>query len=292
MRRIVTGVPATLLAALLGLAVGVPGPARAQTALERGKYLVESIVGCGNCHTPQGPDGPLTNRALSGGPPIDEPNLFTAFPANITPDPATGIGRWTDAQLKLAIREGKRPDGSLIGPPMPFYYYRHISDADLNAIVAYLRSVPAIDNKVAKSNYRMPLPPAYGPPIAEPVTAPAKTDQVAYGAYLAGPLGHCLECHTPMGPNGIMYDTQLGAGGFAFHGPWGTNVSRNITSDREMGLGTWSDAEIERAVRTGIGKDGRKLLPPMGYGYYAKISAEDMGALIAYLRTLPPKKTP
>lgn len=285
-------------AAIIALvaALGCAAPVQAQTALERGKYLVEGIVGCGNCHTPQGPNGPVMNRALSGGPPIEDAMLGKIFPSNITPDPETGIGTWTDAELKLAIREGKRPahspnSGSLIGPPMPFYYYRDISDSDLDAIVAYLRSVPPVGNKVAKSEYKIALPPAYGPPIAGPVTAPARTDTLAYGAYLAGPLGHCLECHTPMGPQGLMYSTHLGAGGFPFTGPWGISVSKNITPDPEHGLAKWTDAQIEWAIRAGVNKDGQKMLPPMGYGYYARVSAEDMAALIAYLRSMPAKKS-
>ena len=92
-----------------------------------------------------------------------------------------------------------------------------------------------------------------------------------------------------MGPTGILYDTQLGAGGFPFHGPWGISVSKNITPD---GIGSWSDAQVERAIRTGINKDGQKMMPPMAYGSYARIDAADMSALIAYLRTLPAKKTP
>jgi mono/diheme cytochrome c family protein len=281
-----------LVAALLA-AISFGSVAAAQTPVERGRYLVESIVACGNCHTPQGPAGPIMNRALSGGPPIEEPGAFTAMPSNITPDPETGIGKWTDAQIKTAIREGRRPDRTIIGPPMPFEQYRMLADADLDAIVAYLRTVPAISNKVAKSTYNMPLPPAWGPPVTQAVAAPPRSDKVAYGAYLAGPLGHCIECHTPMdqATHRFKYDTLLGAGGFPFHGPWGISVSRNITSHPDDGLGKWSDAEIERAIRTGVSKDGRKLMPPMAYGYYAKINAEDMSALIAYLRTIPAKKT-
>lgn len=268
-------------------------PVAAQTPVERGKYLVESIVGCGNCHTPQGPNGPVMSRALSGGPPMIEGKLFTAHPANITPDPETGIGKYSDAQLKVAIREGKRPDGSLIGPPMPFSQYRGLADADLDAIVAYLRTVPPVKNAVPKSVYNIPLPPAWGPPISQPIAAPPRTDKVAYGAYLAGPIGHCVECHTPMGPDGrFQFDTMLGAGGMKFDGPWGISVSKNITSDAETGLGQWSDAEIERAIRSGVDRHGRKLMPPMGYAYYARISADDMSALIAFLRALPPKKGP
>jgi mono/diheme cytochrome c family protein len=283
----------TILATLAAASSMFVASAGAQTPVERGKYLVETIAGCGNCHTPKGPQGPVMTRNLSGGGPIGEPALFTAHPSNITPDPETGIGKWTDAQIKTAIREGKRPDGTLIGPPMPFELYRGLADADLDAMVAYLRSVPAINNKVAKSEYKIPLPPAYGPPITAPVVAPPKSDKVAYGAYLAGPMGHCTECHTPMDPktHRFQYETLLGAGGNPFNGPWGISVARNITSHPEDGLGKWSDAEIERAIRQGIGKDGRKLLPPMGYGYYAQVNAEDMGAIIAYLRAMPPKKT-
>ena len=274
------------------------GSAIAQTEVERGKYLVESIMGCGNCHTPVGPNGPILDKALSGGPPIGEGNVFTAIPSNITPDPGTGIGKWTDAEIKTAIRQGRRPlnsqNGStLIGPPMPFGQYRGIADADIDAVVSYLRTVPAVRNAVAKSTYNIPLPPAWGPPIDKPITAPPSSDKVAYGAYLAGPLGHCVECHTPMGPDHRQqFATLRGAGGMQFNGPWGLSVAKNITSDPEQGLGKWTDTEIERAIRSGIDKDGHALKPPMGYGYYSKISADDMAALIAWLRSLPAKKTP
>ena len=274
------------------------GSAVAETQLERGKYLVESIMGCGNCHTPVGPDGPILDKALSGGPPIGEGNAFTAVPSNITPDPETGIGTWTDAEIRTAIRQGKRPPnahngGTLIGPPMPFGQYRGIADADVDAVVAYLRTVPAVKNAVAKSTYHSALPPTWGPPIDKPIAAPPVSDRVAYGAYLAGPLGHCVECHTPMGPDHRrQFATLLGAGGTQFNGPSGLSVAKNITSDPEQGLGKWTDAEIERAVRTGIDKDGHPLKPPMGYGYYSRISADDMAALIAWLRSLPPRKMP
>jgi mono/diheme cytochrome c family protein len=263
--------------------------AAAETPLERGRYLMKSIVACGNCHTPQGPNGPVPGMELAGGLMMDD-DAFTVRTPNITPDRATGIGAWTDEQLIVAIREGKRPDGSLIRPPMPVALYRGISDEDARAIVAYLRSVPAVTNKVAAdAAYRMPLPPTWGPPVGQ-VSSPPKTDKVAYGAYLAGPLGHCTECHTPLGPEGFDYKNRLGAGGITFKGPWGISASRNITSDRDSGLGAWSDGEIKRAIAQGISRDGGRLHPPMAYPYYANISDEDMGALIAYLRTIPPIK--
>jgi mono/diheme cytochrome c family protein len=156
-----------IAAAVTAAACLTAGSATAQTPVERGKYLVESIMGCGNCHTPVGPNGPILDKALSGGPPIEEGNAFTAIPSNITPDPETGIGTWTDAEIKTAIRQGKRPPnahdaGTLIGPPMPFGQYRGIADADIDAVVAYLRTVPAVKNVVAKSTYNIALPPAWG----------------------------------------------------------------------------------------------------------------------------------
>ena len=89
---------------------------------------------------------------------------------------------------------------------MPFAMYRGLGDDDLAAIVAFLRTVPAVENDPGQSAYRMPLPPAWGPPV-ESVTAPERAVTVEYGGYLAGPVAHCMECHTPMGPQGPMLDT-------------------------------------------------------------------------------------
>jgi mono/diheme cytochrome c family protein len=272
---------AALAAALVLLAL----PVLAQTdPVARGRYLVEGIAGCGNCHTPKGPQGDLPGMNLAGGMVFDE-QPFRAVASNITPDPGTGIGRWTDAQIARAIREGIRPDGRIIGPPMPIELYRGISDADLAAMVAYLRSVPAVRNAVPASEYRIPLPADYGPPVAN-VPGPAN-DPVSRGRYLAGPIGHCIDCHTPMTQEGRRDWSRTGQGGQSFDGPWGTSVARNITPSREHGIGGWTDAQIVRAVSTGVATDGRQLFPPMGYGYYARVNARDLADIVAYLRSLP-----
>lgn len=260
----------------------------AETPLERGAYLMNGIVACGNCHTPQGPDGPVAGLELAGGTPITDP-AFTAYATNITPDPKTGIGRWTDAEIVTAIREGRRPDGSLIGPPMPIEFYRGMSDSDAAAIVAYLRAVRPVENPVPKSEFRMPLPASWGPPVGS-VPDVQRTEPVTYGAYMAGPLGHCMECHTPRLPNGQLDRTRLGAGGQEFRGPWGVSVARNLTSDPEEGLGAWSDAQVKATITSGIRPDGTRLSPPMGFHFYKTIKDEDLTALVAYLRTLPPQK--
>ena len=274
-----------LAGALMALAAG-QAAAQAPGSVERGRYLMQSVVACGNCHAARGPKGEiLADKGLSGGMPFDE-QPFTAHASNITPDAETGIGRWTDAQLARAIREGIRPDGSVIGPPMPVEFYRHLSDDDLQAIVAYLRAQPAVKNAVPKSVYRMPLPPNYGPPVAS-VKAPAKTDQLRYGKYLAD-IGHCMECHTPRSQQGELVKAQWGAGGQVFKGPWGTSVSRNLTP-HATGLKGWSEAAIAKAIRTGVDPKGKPYRPPMAFEFYAHIADDDMKALLAYLRSLPPK---
>jgi mono/diheme cytochrome c family protein len=268
----------------VGISVAAASTAAAETPLERGAYLMRSIVACGNCHTPKGPEGDIQSMELAGGFVIEEPP-FTAVTPNITPDEETGIGSWTDEQIITAIREGKRTDGSIIGPPMPIGFYRNMSDADAEAIVAYLRSVPPIKNEVGKSEYRIPLPESYGPPVGA-VATPSREDKLAYGKYLAD-IGHCMECHTPMGPAGMPdYENHFGAGGFEFHGPWGVSVSANITP---AGIGHYTDEELKPVIQAGVRPNGSKLLPPMPVSYYANITAEDMEALVAYLRSLPPK---
>jgi len=260
----------------------VAGGASAETALERGTYLMQGVVACGNCHT--APGGPMADKELSGGLKWDEPP-FTTYATNITPDRETGIGAWSDAEIIRSFREGIRPDGGrIVGPPMPIGLYRSFSDRDAKAIVAYLRHVAPVRNEMPKAEYRMPLPPNYGPSLGSVAEVP-RSDKVAYGKYLAD-IGHCLECHTPMGKRGRDYANRLGAGGYEFKGPWGVSVAANLTP---TGLKDRTDAEIKQMISAGTQPDGSKMLPPMAYRYYANTSDADLDALVAYLRSLPPK---
>lgn len=265
----------------IGILLLTTGATFAAPSLERGTYLVEGPSACGNCHTPQGPDGPIPDMTL-GGMLVEKNEHFTAVAPNITP--GGPIGAWSDAELAKAIREGIRPDGSVIGPPMPIGLYRGISDDDLMSIVLYLRQVPAVDNNPGESVYNIPLPPAYGPPI-DSVPAIEQGVSVEYGAYLAGPIAHCIECHTTFGPQGPMFDTHLGAGGYAFHGPWGTSIAPNITP---TGLDKYSDVELANFIQAGVHLDGTPMKPPMPYPYLANMTPEDLAAIVLYLRSLPP----
>jgi mono/diheme cytochrome c family protein len=270
----------TALAATVLL--GTIGTAHAQPSLERGSYLVNGIAACGNCHTPQGPEGPVADAELSGTVVEDAPAMHAVAP-NITP--AGRVRDWSDTDLVKAIREGIRPDGTLIGPPMPFEVYRGLSDDDVASIVMYLRSVPAVENDPGPSTYNIPLPPAWGPPV-ESVAAIAEDVTTEYGAYLAGPLGHCVVCHSAPGEAGPDLANGLGAGGMEFHGPWGTSVAPNITP---TGLEKYTDAELATIITTGKRPDGSQMMPPMPYAYYANLTPDDVSAIILYLRSLPPK---
>jgi len=168
--------------------------------------------------------------------------------------------------------------------------------ADLDAVVAYLRSLPAIRNAVAMPTYRMPAKHERYPDAERGFTAQDMSDPVRRGAYLVT-IGHCMECHTPADKGVTHYESALGAGGKRFlpgmvkglPAQWPGAVARNITSHPERGLGRWTDAEIKRAITHGTSRDGNALQPPMAYRWYAGLRDDDLNAIVAYLRTVPPR---
>lgn len=277
---------ATMCAALL---VATIGAASAQTDLvKRGDYLVNTIMTCGNCHTPKGPPAAIAGKDFSGGLTWDEPPFKVTAP-NITPDKETGLGAWSDAEITTVLRTGKRRNGVQIAEVMPTAFYGIVTDNDMKAIVAYLRTLKPVANKVPAPIYKMQIPHHAFPGSDKPYTEAMMSDPVKKGFYLVT-IGHCMECHTPMGPRGREFADKLGAGGFEFTGPWGKSVSRNITSSKTKGLGAWTDAEIKTAITQGKSKDGSALKPPMGFGHYAKMTDGDLNAVVAYLRTVPAKE--
>jgi mono/diheme cytochrome c family protein len=264
--------------------------AMAQTSVERGRYLVDTVMTCHNCHTPMGPNGPQFDKALSGGLRFDEPPFDVTAP-NITPDPETGIGKWSDADVKRALLDGVRPDGVKLAAVMPSAFYDILTPGDLDGIVAYLRSLPPISNRVRDPVYKMQMPHQIFPGAEKAMPAADFADPVKRGFYLAT-IAHCMECHTPLGPpgSGMDFGNSLGKGGREFKGPWGVSTSRNITASKTSGIGDWSDAEVKHAIVEGVRKDGSKLKPPMGFRYYAKMTDGDLDVIVAYLRTVPAKK--
>ncbi|MBO0716494.1 MAG: c-type cytochrome [Rhizobiales bacterium] len=269
--------------------VATIGIARADTDLvKRGDYLVNGILTCGNCHSPKGPTGDIADKAFSGGLSWDEPPFKVTAP-NITQDKETGIGDYTNAELKDVLRKGIKRNGVPVAMIMPSGFYEIMTDRDLDAVIAYLHTIKPIKNTVPEPIYKMPQGHPIPPGGDKAFTDAMLSDKKSKGFYLVT-VAHCMECHTPMGPRGRDFDTRLGAGGFQFPGPWGTSVSRNITSSKDNGIGAWTDDEIKRAITQGVSRDGSKLKPPMGYHYYATVAADDLDAIVAYLRTVSAKE--
>jgi mono/diheme cytochrome c family protein len=270
---------------LFALTTGVATAQAQNGALaERGKYLVDTVMTCHNCHTPRGPNGPMFDKALSGGMRFDEPP-FDVTASNITSDKETGIGSWSDADIKKLLTTGVRPNGVPTAIVMPTAFYKVITARDLDAIAAYLHTIPPVKNKVPDPVYKIVLQQPVVPNAQSQMTEADLGDKLKRGSYLVT-IAHCMECHTPMGPKGRDF-ARTGAGGFEFKGPFGVSVSRNITSSKTKGLGAWSDDEIKRAITTGVSRDGSKLKPPMGFAFYAKVAPDDLDAMVAYLRTVP-----
>jgi|SRR5271170_1449623 len=125
-------------------------PAHADEAqVQRGKYLV-TIAGCSDCHTPGALIGKTDMARYLGGSDVGFaiPGLGVYYGQNLTPDKATGLGDWSNDQIVAAIRTGKRPDGGMLFPVMPYPALAHLTDEDAQAIVAFLKSLPAVTNKV------------------------------------------------------------------------------------------------------------------------------------------------
>ena len=272
--------------------------AMAETLAARGDYLVNTIMACGNCHSPRDAEGRMIpDKAFSGGLTFDTP-AFVATAPNITPDAETGIGRWSDAEIRRALIDGVRPDhGHLAGVPlaaiMPANFYRALLPEDLDAVVAYLRSIKPVRNESPAPVYKAPVRRDPYPDAETGFDKKMFADPLRRGAYLVT-IGHCMECHTAWSRGVSDFRNGLGRGGRTFPpregSPAGTpdSVAANITSDPNAGIGAWSDAEIGRAITEGISRDGRRLKPPMAYAYYAGLTPTDLADIVAYLRTVPP----
>jgi len=272
--------------------------AMAESPAERGGYLVNTIMACGNCHSPRDADGrTIAERSFSGGLTFNTP-AFIATAPNITPDVETGIGSWSDAEIKRALVEGMRPDhGQLAGVAlaaiMPANFYRALLPEDLDAVIAYLRTVKPIRSDVADPVYKAPVHRDAYPDAEAGFNKTMLADPVRRGAYLVT-IGHCMECHSAWSRGSSDFSNGLGQGGRVFPPLEGApaaavaSIAANITSHPTAGIGGWSEAEIGRAITHGIARDGRPLGPPMAYAFYAGLKATDLADIVAYLRTVPP----
>jgi mono/diheme cytochrome c family protein len=275
----------TIYAAILVAAIG---GAAAQTAIERGKYLVDTVMACDGCHTPRAPAGLVMEKRFSGGSQTWDEHAYTVKGSNITSDRNTGIGAWSAADLKRLLSEGVRPNGVQVAPQMPFVFYKILTPDDLDAVVTYVRAVPPLRNEVQPPVYKAAMQYVDIPGAEKPFTEAMLANPVKRGFYLAT-IAHCMECHSRT-PEGVQdYRTWWGKGGYIFKGPFGQVPARNISSHKEKGIGGWSDAEIKQALTKGIDRNGRSFHLPMARQiYFSKMTDADVDAIVAWVRTIPP----
>ncbi len=258
--------------------------------LERGRYLVEAVMPCFACHSEvdwEAPGAPPREGRKGAGAVFPEEGIpFKLVAPNITSDPETGIGRWSDAELARAIRNGIGRDGRVLFPVMPSRNYRVLSDADLAAVIAYLRSLPPVKHSPGQSEIPPPVRAGLkAPPPADSVPAPDLSDPVRRGAYYTR-LADCDSCHTPKGPDMAPLADLAFAGGFPMKGPWGNITSANITPDAS-GISYYDEATFLAAMHTGRVR-ARPLNNIMLWGYYRQMTDGDLAGVFAYLRTLRP----
>jgi len=259
--------------------------------LARGEYLARGVLGCLDCHTEhdwKAPGGALVAGREGAGqifPGEGFPGRIVA--TNLTPDPETGAGKWTDDQFARAIREGIGHDGRTLFPLMPYPNFRHMSDEDLASVVVYIRSLPAVKNPLPPTEIAFPvkyLIRGAPDPLKAPVPVPDLSTPEKRGEYLVT-LAACAGCHTPM-VNGQPEEDKAFAGGMEFKGPWGDVQGANITPDK-TGISYYDENRFMEAMRTGSVM-GRPLNPIMPWDSYRHMSDEDLKAIFAYLRSVKP----
>ena len=257
--------------------------------IAKGKYLA-TAGDCAACHTANG------GKEFAGGGYLNTPFGPISVP-NITPDPATGIGGWTDDQFVRLFRHGIGKGGEYIYPVMPYPWYTKVTRDDILAIKAYLFSIPPVNAKRPPSHLAFPFNVRAG--LAAWQTAflkvgpfkpdPGKSAQLNRGEYLVQGLGHCGECHNG---NNLMGDTEAAA--FLQGGPIDKWYAPNITSDIHQGIGRFSNEQLFTYLKTGTAQGMGIAAGPMAQTVHeslSKLSDGDLQAIVAYLKSTPPKQT-
>jgi mono/diheme cytochrome c family protein len=270
--------------------------------LARGEYLFNAVLGCPVCHSerdfsvfgapavqPFGggrvcaePGKPLPGIAEAGGLP------GTICFRNITPH-ATGIGAWSDGEVLRAMREGVDRDGNALFPIMPAFIYRNLSDEDARAVLTYVRTLEPVDNPLPETDVNFPLNwlmRLLPRPLKGPVDHPVESDAVAYGRYLAT-VARCAFCHSPQDSRSRQaLEGFEFAGGVAFRGREGLFYSTNLTT-HPSGLGDMSLDDFIALFRRETDPNNKEL-SLMPWTYFGKMTDADLGAIFAYLQTVPP----
>ncbi len=279
---------AVALGCALAALAGAAGARAAEApSAARGAYIF-AAAGCAECHTEKG------GKLLAGGRALKTP-FGTYYSPNITPDPATGIGKWSEVDFKRALREGIGPDGTHFFPVFPYPSFTFMTDDDIADLFAHIKSLPPVVQPDRRHDIRFPFRFRFlmlvwnrlylkrGPLAPDPARSPAWNR----GAYLVRALGHCGECHTPRNWLGALDWNKPLSGTPA--GPDGEAVP-NLTPDKDTGIGSWSAKDIAYLLETGQKPDGDFV----GHGMNAvveqstsKLTPEDRAAIAAYLKALP-----
>jgi mono/diheme cytochrome c family protein len=269
---------------------GVPASLKDASLIDRGRYLIRA-ADCEACHTAIG------GRPFAGGRAFVLP-FGTMYSTNITPDRETGIGQYSDAEFLAAVRRGVRRDGARLYPAMPFASYTYLTDADALAIKAYLFSLEPISAPAIQNTFGFPFNQRWSMGVwammfdADRRFEPHadRSAQWNRGAYLIEALAHCGECHTPRNLFQALDNRRKFAG--AVTGGW---LAFNITSDPTSGVGDWTEQALAHYLATGHAEGRGTAAGPMGEAVdlsLVHLSGEDIAAMVAYLKTVPPIANP
>lgn len=276
-------------AALAVIAVGAallfsaPAIGAETNSQHRGSYIFD-LAGCEGCHWDKKNKGPK----LAGGRKF-ETDFGTFYSPNISPDPETGIGKWTFDDFRRAMRFGVSPGGANYYPAFPYPSYTHILDNDLKDLWAYLQARPAI--KQANRDHDLKAPFAWRTLISVwnwLYLDPGPRPGWSRGKYIAEALSHCHECHTPRNLLGGR-EADMAFGGTQ-RNPEGVTVP-NITPDRETGIGKWSKGDLDMLLTMGMLPDADfvgGIMAELVTHATSKLTPEDRTALMTYIGQLRP----
>jgi mono/diheme cytochrome c family protein len=266
--------------------------------LARGEYLANHVVGCTTCHSQRDYtrfSGPFTPETLgAGGQKFDLGPAGVVYSKNITP---AGIGNWTDGELLRAVTQGVAKDGTPLFPVMPYPHFGAMSEDDVHAVLAYIRSLKAIESPAPPPRQlsfplnlivrTIPGPNTYR-------KRPSPDDKVAYGKYVTD-AALCSDCHTPIDDRGTPLPGMDFAGGMEILETGYRVRSANITPDANTGIGSWTEQQFidkfkafETPTNATLGEHERAQNTPMPLAMYSGMTREDLSAIFAYLRTLKP----
>ncbi len=269
-----------------------------------GKYLVDHVIACPDCHTPRDSSGaPIADQYMAGSECLVKLENGDCLNAKNLTNDETGLKNRTDEEIKRMIRDGVRPSATgdeALNPVMPYYVFHNMKDEDLDAVIAYLRTIPGVKKEIPRSAEAFALETPAEPIDPSTIPMPDKTypeyESAMRGRYLAAESGACMECHTPHNRNSAtVLDPEkffTGGEGFAIPGLPGKPISANLTSDEDTGLGKWTADDVVKVLKQGIDKEGDRLCPPMPVGpmgAYGGLTDQDAKDIANYILSLPPK---